>query len=179
MSTKIIVNGVAYDSVDAMPPDVRRVYDDMMAKFPNLIGSAGASLPQVTHRKAGPLDVTTSVQKMFVVNGKIYGGDAAMPPDVREQLEQAIRATRASGQTAQKDQVNVSFQVAGPGFTLGKVSDGSERPGARLVASESSSSGAPPAPIEPAAIEWRARFAIVLGVVVVAVALWLLAQVHR
>jgi hypothetical protein len=29
--TRIVVNGQSYDSLDAMPPDVRRLYDDALA----------------------------------------------------------------------------------------------------------------------------------------------------
>ncbi len=149
MTTRITVNGVAYDRVDDMPPDVRRVYDETMAKLPGLLGGGG-SLPQVTHRKAGPLELTTSVQKMVIVNGKVVGGDAAIPADVRAQLEQAMRAAGTSGTTVKKGEVKASFQVA---------------------------PSAQPAPIEPAPVDGRIRFAIVFGVCLVALALWLLAKI--
>ena len=38
MSLKIVFNGAEYDSVDAMPPDVRRTYEQAMAR----VGPGGA-----------------------------------------------------------------------------------------------------------------------------------------
>ena len=40
MSLKIVFNGQEYDSVDAMPPDVRRTYEQAMAR----VASGGAAV---------------------------------------------------------------------------------------------------------------------------------------
>jgi hypothetical protein len=179
MSTKITVNGVRYESVDAMPPDVRKTYDDMMARLPNLIGGMAADLPRVIRQKAGPLELTTSIQKRIVVDGKTYAGEAAMPPDVREKFQQMVRA--AGTRRSETGEVGTTIQITRSGFGFGTTDDASLPASvqlARLSAPEPASSIPSPAAIEPSAIEWRARFAILIGIAVVALALWLLAQIH-
>ena len=177
MPTKITVNGVSYDSVEAMPPDVRRTYEEMMEKFAKL----GTGIPQVIHHEVVPLKLTTTVQKHLVVDGKSYGDEAAMPPDLREKFQQAMRAARTGDQIVGKNEVKVTFQVTGPGNTLGKTPDASSPARirfARLGAAGSSARSPKPDAIEPAPIEGRIRFAIVFGVCLVALALWILARIH-
>ena len=48
MSLKIVFNGQEYDSVDAMPPDVRRTYEQAMAR----VASGGAAVKPPVARAA-------------------------------------------------------------------------------------------------------------------------------
>ncbi len=75
MATKITVNGVSYESVDAMPPEVRRLYDQAMA-----------NLPALTDVGAGGPNVKKDVRVFFHVSGPGFsfgsgsGTPSASPP---------------------------------------------------------------------------------------------------
>ena len=51
MSTKITVNGTSYDSIDAMPPDVRQLYEQAMEKAKTL---ATKNEIKITFQVQGP-----------------------------------------------------------------------------------------------------------------------------
>src|SRR5262249_30153825 len=80
MPTTITVNGVEYESGEAMPADVRRTYEETMAKFSSL----GEGTPKVVEGTFGPVHYTTTVRKKIVVNGTTYDDEASMPDDVRQ-----------------------------------------------------------------------------------------------
>ncbi len=102
MSLKIVFNGQEYDSVDAMPPDVRKEYD---VALETLRKSGGEEILSVLQRDMGVSG--THIKATFheiVVNGKKYDSVDAMPPDVRRTYEQAM-ARVASGGAAVKPPV--------------------------------------------------------------------------
>src|SRR5437899_8815736 len=81
VSLKIVFNGQEYDSVDAMPPDVRKEYD---VALETLRKSGGEEILSVLQRDMGVSG--THIKATFreiVVNGKKYDSVDAMPPDVR------------------------------------------------------------------------------------------------
>ena len=88
MSLKIVFNGEEYDSVDAMPPDVRKEYD---VALETLRKSGGEEILSVLQRDMGVSG--THIKATFreiVVNGKKYDSVDAMPPDVRRTYERAL-----------------------------------------------------------------------------------------
>jgi hypothetical protein len=95
VSLKIVFNGTEYDSVDAMPPDVRKEYE---VALETLRKSGGEEILSVLQRGVG---VTGSHIKAtfreIVVNGKKYDSVDAMPPDVRRTYEQAMARVAPSG----------------------------------------------------------------------------------
>src|SRR5689334_10461734 len=127
MSLKITVNGVAYDSVDAMPADVRRTYEATLARFPDLATGAAGAAPEITEGDVGPLHITTTVRRKFVVNGQAYENEASMPPEARQAYDLAASAARADEPTVRRNEIRVSFQVAGPGFKLGNSAGGASK----------------------------------------------------
>src|SRR5262245_3271110 len=120
MATKITVNGVTYDGVDAMPPEARRLYDEMLAKLPDLTDRDGDGIPDIV--QSLPIQHGTTVRKQFIVNGTAYDDVSAMPPAVRLAYEMAMRAMGAGDPKVTKNEVKVSFQYSGPVFRLGKRS---------------------------------------------------------
>src|SRR5678815_2549789 len=130
MLAKITVNGVHYDSVDAMPADVRRVYEEMLAKFPDLADRLGDVAPQIVEGDVGPLHYMTSVRKKIIVNGTTYENETSMPSDVRQTYEQAMHAASTGTPTVKKNEIKMSFQVTGPGFHFGKALGGPPSGGA-------------------------------------------------
>ena len=95
MSLKIVFNGREYDSVDAMPPDVRKEYE---VALETLRKSGGEEILTVLQRDMGVTG--THIKATFheiVVNGKKYDSVEAMPPDVRRAYEQAMARVTPSG----------------------------------------------------------------------------------
>jgi hypothetical protein len=182
MATRIEVNGVAYDSVEAMPPDVRRVYEETMARAAEMSERAGEGVPAVIQH--GGISMRSTIRKRFVVNGQEYDDESAMPPDVRRIYDDAMRAAASGATNVKRNDLKISFQITGPGFHFGKSTEtpdaaspatGSPSPGARPIAPLM---GLPaPRPIEPASAAGSLRLALVLGACAVGgVLLWYLTR---
>jgi hypothetical protein len=167
MSSKITVNGVEYGSLEAMPPEARKLYEQAMAQMPELVDRNGDGVPDVAQGKGGPIQLRTTVRKRFVVNGVTYDDESALPPAVRQAFEKAMSAANAGGSGVEKDGVQILFQTGAPKFKLSFHSD------------LSSDRGAGPAikPIEPSGIGGLKRAALVLTLfVAVGFALWFLTR---
>jgi hypothetical protein len=178
--TKITVNGVTYESVDAMPPDVRRVYDQTVANLPELADRDGDGIPDIVQGDGLSVRRGTTVRKKFIVNGTSYDDLNAMPPDVRQAYEKAMRAMSAGGPTVTKNEIKMSFQVTGPGFSFrkGLGAPSASQPGRQVVGPISSlppGEGVPmPRPIEPASPGGGSLVALLLGAcAVVGLIAWL------
>ena len=79
-STTIIINGKEYRSVEEMPPDIRALYDSVMAKRAGTNGGNGAV-------------ITTST---ITINGKQVPG-SSVPGETHELLNQVIRSLDSDG----------------------------------------------------------------------------------
>ena len=92
VSLKIVFNGAEYDSVEAMPPDVRAQYEKVLESLKQTGGDEVLSaLQRVSSGSGGSLSGTIkTTYKEIVVNGKKYGSVGEMPPDVRRLYEQAL-----------------------------------------------------------------------------------------
>lgn len=181
---KITVNGITYDSVEAMPPDVWRMYSETMAKHPELAELAGKDGDGDSHvvRSEGlVVRHGATVRRRLVVNGETYEDPADMPPAARAVYEQAMRAMAAGGPGVRKSEIHLSFQLGGPGFsfrkTLGTPTPSQpaltvlgDDPTAQVVAGTQA-----PRPIEPGSAGGGLRFALAIAACVAGVlALWLL-----
>ena len=93
MSQKIVFNGQEYDGVDAMPPAVRRQYEDVM----RLVRGEVESLVE-PGSQSKVIKVTTNVRTRIVVNGKEYHSVDEMPAQVRAAYERAL--AQAEGGTS-------------------------------------------------------------------------------
>jgi len=116
VSLKIVFNGAEYDSVEAMPPDVRAQYDKVLESLKKTGGDEVLSALQRVSSGSGALSGTIkATYREIVVNGKKYGSVGEMPPDVRRLYEQALgQAGAAPG--------------AGAGAGLNRPSSGALRP---------------------------------------------------
>jgi len=93
VSLKIVFNGKEYDSVDAMPPDVRKEYE---VALETLRKSGGEEILSVLQRDMGVTGAHIKATfREIVVNGKKYDSVDAMPPDARRTYEQAMARTKA------------------------------------------------------------------------------------
>jgi hypothetical protein len=184
MATRIEVNGVAYDSVEAMPPGVRRMYEETMARAAEMRERAGDGVPAVVQR--GGISIRTTIRKRFVVNGQEYDDESSMPPDVRRVYDDAIRAAASGATTVKRNDLKVSFQITGPGFHFGNSTGapdtpptvtGSPSPGARPAVALAGMTV--PRRIEPSSAVGGLRLALVLGACAVGgVLLWYLTRAH-
>lgn len=91
MTTRIIFNQQEYASSDAMPPEVRRDYERVMALLPDANRNG---VPDLLERG--------NVQRTSItVNGSTFGSVDEMPEGVRQLYEQVMRQadakTRAGG----------------------------------------------------------------------------------
>jgi hypothetical protein len=78
---KIIFNGLEYDSVDQMPPEVRSEY----LRLVSTLGDAnGNGIPDVLER---PDASNVAVKESITYNGREYADRRELPPEVREALE--------------------------------------------------------------------------------------------
>jgi hypothetical protein len=81
ISRKIVVNGREYPSVEEMPSDVRRVYEQAMAGAGTALHATGES----------------GVKAKIVFNGREYANVDTIPDDARGLYETAMEAVRAQG----------------------------------------------------------------------------------
>ena len=91
VSLKIVFNGAEYDSVEAMPPDVRAQYDKVLESLKQTGGDEVLSaLQRVSSGTGGVSGTIKTTYREIVVNGKKYGSLGDMPADVRRLYEQAL-----------------------------------------------------------------------------------------
>lgn len=108
-STRIVVNGQEYHSIEEMPPDVRALYREAMrmaaepaAPDEEAPAPAGASPPLPDHTRVTLNKVVT--KQKFVVNGQEYASLDALPPELAEEVRRALGTSgpqALAGSTAQ------------------------------------------------------------------------------
>src|SRR5262245_33053194 len=140
MQAKIKLNGVTYDSLEAMPPEARKLYDTLL-RVPELVDRGPDHRPDLVQHELGPLKYTSTVRRKLIVNGQEYADEAAMPPDVREMYQQAMRRMKSGESNVTTHAIHFSFELPGrQALNLGK-----------------SWSGRGPSPIDPSSAEGRRR----------------------
>ena len=159
---KITVNGVAYASVDAMPPDVRRIYEETVSRIPDLADRDGDGLPDMVGGEGLTVRNQTVVRKKFIVDGRTYEDEKDLPTEIREACRKAMHAVDTTPRI-ETSQVKMSFQLSGPGFTIRKVS-GSPSP---------SSHSSAPRPIEPASAGGLRAVLVLAACAVAGLLLWI------
>lgn len=157
MATKIRVNGTTYDSVDAMPPEVRRFYEQALVHLPGLPDPSGDCISEDAQEEGLSVRRRTLVKKKLIVNGVMYDDESQMPSDVRRLYDQAMQKA-GMDPTVTTNDIKFSFHLTGPGFSLRKSTGAPSR----------TRTGPPvPAPIEPSS-ESSVRLALVVGACAVA-----------
>jgi len=175
MATRITVNGVTYDSVEAMPAETRRLYEQALARLPKLADRDGNGVPDIVEGKGGPLSIGTTVSRRFVLNGKTYDDPNAMPPDVRQLYEQAMKAVAAGGANVSRNDIKMSFEM-NPTFRIGRPSRDESATNAPSIAAQPPAMMTP-GPIEPASGEGGLRFGLIVGgCAAIGLVLWLISR---
>lgn len=109
MTQKFIVNGVSYDSLADMPPDVRRQYERAMQILKDVKQKDGEKESVKKTVKSSPDGVSIKVEKrevVYNVDGKIFTDPAQLPPEIRVKLD-SPGSGRDDGNVMQ---VRVDFQ---------------------------------------------------------------------
>jgi hypothetical protein len=88
MTTRIIFNGQDYSSTEAMPDDVRKLYQQALSQ---LADADHNGIPDVLERQGAGAGSVIGIQNSSItVNGKTYGSVEEMPRWVRFIFEQAM-----------------------------------------------------------------------------------------
>jgi hypothetical protein len=172
MGIKFTVNGVVYNSVEAMPPEARQIYEKALAEVPDLADRDGDGIPDVAKNEGLSIKPRIIVRKKIVVNGVTYDNELAMPPEARAAFEKAMQAA-STNPSVRKREIKLSFQVDGPGFKFHAGSGAPAAPAAPgsaaggLTALRDIAPGATPRPIEPS----RAGSVLRTGAILIALGL--------
>jgi hypothetical protein len=158
-SNRITINGQQYDSPEAMPPDVRRMYEEAMrAVGPSMASEQSGGSTQVFTGRAGQrMGASVVVNKIITVNDRTYGSVDELPPDLRKLYQEALKGA-APQVTRPKTSLHVSVSIAGP----------------EVRTHDDSSSPATPVPNDPTESNLR-NLPISLAItIVIALILWTL-----
>ena len=158
---KITINGQQYDSPEAMPPDVRRLYEEAMRTLgPSLASGQSGGSTQVFTGQTGRIGASVVVNKVITVNNRTYGSVDELPPDVRQLYEDALKGS-APQVTHPKTSVHLSLNLGGPQV---QTLDDSSRPPTPL-----------PLPIEPSSNDSLRNLPMSLAItIVIGLVLWAL-----
>ncbi len=150
--TRITVNGQSYDSPDAMPPEVRRTYEEAMRSLGPLTDGGST---QVFGRTGEHFGASVVVNKVITVNNRSYRSLDEVPPELRHEVGDALRG--AVPDVHPRAQFRVSLNLGSP---EARRQDASREP--------------TPLPIEPSSTEATIR-AIPLSLavlIVIALIFW-------
>ena len=82
MTQRIVINGQAYDSPDAMPPDIREQYEAAL----RLAGGSGQAQAKIVQSHV-----------IAMVNGKVVSAPSDLPPEARAELERVRAGAGSTG----------------------------------------------------------------------------------
>lgn len=92
-STTFTVNGQTYASLDEMPPDVRRDFEEMMRKLTT--DRDGNGIPDLfENAPGGPAQKSVVITKRTIVDGKEIDRVDDLPPEVRNALSASVLRAR-------------------------------------------------------------------------------------
>jgi hypothetical protein len=112
--TRITIGDRTYDSPEAMPPEVRAMYEKVMREVRSLEDRNGNGIPDILEDEGGPPSGgKVVVQNRIAVNGVTYRSIDDMPPDVRAVYEDVLtRVRRGSGMTVTREGPTISLELS-------------------------------------------------------------------
>ena len=90
----IVIDGKTYKSVDEMPEDVRRSYENAMRNLDKKQDGLPDALEELTSLQSSSANFMSSTK--IIVNGQTYESLDQLPPEFRAKYEQAIGAMDAN-----------------------------------------------------------------------------------
>jgi hypothetical protein len=145
MSAKIQFNGKDYASIEEMPADERRRYEQVMQMARPLLPDADQNgVPDVLE-VGNHLGVRATVHTKIVVNDRTYTSPEELPPDLRQKYDEAMQRASA-GPTPHGAKLTVTFSAThgstardpGPGKADARLSVVPPTPEPNPIAAESS-----------------------------------------
>src|SRR4030095_1629373 len=115
MGNRITINGQHYDDPDAMPPEVRRIYEAAMrtAESSLVSGERGWNT-EVFTAQTGDHGSGVVVNRTITVNHRTYRSANEMPPEVRKLYDEALKpADPQAATTHPKTSFHVSVNLGG------------------------------------------------------------------
>ena len=101
--TRIVINGQTYNSLEAMPPDVRRQYDETIGKM--MADRDGNGMPDVLeHPPEDPSQsnvMVATTSHRYIVNGREYERFEDLPAEICEAVSRGLPAGLQSDETRQ------------------------------------------------------------------------------
>src|SRR5688500_17583702 len=117
MATRIVVNGQEYSSVDEMPPDVRRIYDQTLAGFADVNRNGVPDFIEQTGIPGAPgVNVTEIRHSSFTVNDQTFDDLSKLPPDVRRLYEAAMHNVDAGREPVASSRTSVTLNFGPKGL---------------------------------------------------------------
>ena len=120
----IVIDGKTYKSVDEMPEDARRNYENAMRSMDNNPNITRNVIESMGSLQSSTTNVFNAAK--IIVNGQTYDGVDQLPPEIRAKYEQALGAMDANkngipdfvegmlGTPNQRNSVATSFGTASP-----------------------------------------------------------------
>ncbi len=105
-TTRIEVNGVEYGSVDEMPPDVRRLYEEAMRQLRDR-GPGGPEAP-------GSPQVHVQTKRRLIVNGEEVANLDELPEGMRDLVRSALAAAGEADTVVVGERAPLEVQSAPP-----------------------------------------------------------------
>lgn len=112
-TTKIVIDGREYGSLEELPPEARRIYEQTMA---HLKQARPGDAPAVTEHLSPAPGVEVSrteygpvLSEKIIFNGREYASTEELPPEVRAQVEATKRAA-AEGRLGSGESHRVTIQ---------------------------------------------------------------------
>ena len=97
MQNKIIFNGKEYNSLEEMPPDARRAYEDAMGQINNVFADADRDgIPDILENIPTSGVQVFATSKIFF-NGQEYNSVDDMPLEARQKYQQAFEDKNRDG----------------------------------------------------------------------------------
>lgn len=90
----IVIDGKSYKSVDEMPEDIRAKYEEAMRSLDKNRNNTPDVFESSTPYQASLPNMMSAAK--ILVNGQTYDGLDQLPPEIRAQYEQAMRAMDAN-----------------------------------------------------------------------------------
>jgi len=156
MGVRIKINGREYDRPEDLPPDLRRLYDEVLQRLgPELADRDGNGVPDIAEAGAAA-GSPPGAPGRIVVDGQSYDSLEAMPAEARRKYEETLRLRLAS----------VVPNL--PAKTVFKVAYSLMKPRLSIVKRGSPSAQPSNAPIEPPSAEAGLRNGLILIAALVA-----------
>src|SRR5882672_1601200 len=95
MTQKFIVNGVSYDSLEAMPRDVREKYERAMEILKDVKQKTveNESLKKTVTNVPGGVKINVEQRSVrYNIDGKTYDDPAQLPPEIRVRIDESMSA---------------------------------------------------------------------------------------